>query len=71
MILKRCEKEKNNNKKTVIYYCLSDVSKQKCVSQWSAHTCEIKQVVFSADFTTCYSLSNDGVVSGRGQRLFT
>ncbi|KAH3787615.1 hypothetical protein DPMN_165741 [Dreissena polymorpha] len=39
---------------------LFDVTKQKCVSQWMAHVGEVRQVLYSADYTACYSLGQDG-----------
>ncbi|XP_052772488.1 WD repeat-containing protein 91-like isoform X1 [Mya arenaria] len=40
-----------------------DVNKQKCVSQWRASSGELRQVLYSADFTSCYSLAMDGTLS--------
>jgi len=40
----------------------ADMSTSSCISQWGDGSCEIHTVSFSADETSCYSLSSDGKV---------
>ncbi|XP_053407705.1 WD repeat-containing protein 91-like [Mercenaria mercenaria] len=39
---------------------LFDVSQQRCISHWQAHDGDIRNVLYSADYNSCYSLGNDG-----------
>ncbi|XP_060564424.1 WD repeat-containing protein 91-like [Ruditapes philippinarum] len=42
---------------------LFDVSQEKCISQWQAHHSDIRNIQYSADYNSCYSLGNDGKMS--------
>ncbi|KAL4231180.1 WD repeat-containing protein 91 [Mactra antiquata] len=41
---------------------LFDICQQRCITQWSAHTGDIRSIVYSADYNSCYSLGNDGKI---------
>ena len=44
------------------YICFVDVQQQRCISQWEAHTGEIRSVQYNSDFTSFYSVGADNKV---------